>query len=62
MRYKFQPGWLSLMRGEFWEDIKAEFKLLIWLCMNILMAFGLKMGLTKLVVVFSLVERFRLPV
>ena len=50
------------MRGEFWEDIKAEFKLLIWLCMNILMAFGLKMGLTKLVVVFSLVERFRLPV
>jgi hypothetical protein len=62
MRYKFQPGLLSMMRGEFWEDVKAEFKLFIWGMMCLLMTLGLKIGLTKLVVMFSLVERFRLPV
>ncbi|HEY0549658.1 MAG TPA: hypothetical protein VGF13_08655 [Verrucomicrobiae bacterium] len=62
MRYKFQPGWLSLLRGEFWEDVKAEFKFFIWFLMNLLMALGLKIGLTKMVVMYSLAEKLRLPI
>jgi hypothetical protein len=62
MRYKFQPGWLSLMRGEFWEDAKAEFKLLIWFLMTLLVMLGMKISLTKLVVMYSLAEKLRLPI
>jgi hypothetical protein len=62
LRYKFQPGWLSLARGEWWEDTKAEFKLFYWIMSSVLVALVLKIGLTKLVIAFALVERFRLPV
>jgi len=62
LRYKFQPGWLSAARGEFWEDTKAEFKLGLWFLGCIVAVLGLKLGLTKLVVMFSLVERFNLPI
>ncbi len=62
LRYKFQPGWLSLMRGEFWSDIKAEFKLLVWIFASVAVVLALKLGLTKLVVMYSLAERWQLPI
>jgi len=62
LRYSYKPGWLSLLRGEFGEDVKAEFKLLVWIVVIVVMAFGLKMGVTKLVVMYSLAERFHLPI
>jgi hypothetical protein len=62
LRYKFQPGWLSAVRGEFWEDTKAEFKLGFWFLFSGLAVLGLKLGLTKVVVMFSLAERFNLPI
>lgn len=62
LRYSYQPGWLSFLRGEFGEDVKAEFKLLFWIAATVVMALALKIGLTKLVVMYSLVERFHLPV
>ena len=62
LRYSYQPGWLSFLRGEFGEDVKSEFKLLFWILATVVMALALKIGLTKLVVMYSLVEHFRLPV
>jgi hypothetical protein len=62
LRYSYQPGWLSVLRGEFGEDVKAEFKLLFWFLISAVLIFGLKIGLTKLVVAYSLVERLRLPI
>lgn len=62
LRYWFQPQWLSLFRGEFWEDTKSEFKLFFWLAGGLVVTGIAKLGLTKLVIMFSLVERFHLPI
>ncbi len=62
LRFWFQPGWLSLLRREFWQDVKAEVKLFIWFLGSLIVILLLKIGITKLVVTFSLVERFNLPI
>ena len=61
LRFSHQPGWLSLLRGELGADLKAEFKLLVWLLGTVLTMLGLKLGFTKVLVMFSLVERWHLP-
>lgn len=62
LRYSHQPGWLSLLRGELGEDLKAEAKLLFWGVVMLVVLLGLKIGLTKLMIAFALVQRFHLPV
>lgn len=62
LRYSHQPGWLSLLRGELGEDVKAESKLLFWGFVTLILVLGLKVGMTKLVVAYSLAERLHLPI
>lgn len=62
LRYKFQPGWVSMLRGEFWEDTAAEFKFFFWVVACALVTLAMKIAITKVVVMFSLAERFHLPI
>lgn len=62
LRFWFQPGWLSAMRGEFWEDVGAEFKLILWFIAGFVALVAAKIGMTKLVIMYSLVERWNLPI
>jgi hypothetical protein len=32
LRFQFQPDWLSLWRGEWWDDKWASIKMLLWNC------------------------------
>ena len=62
LRFWFQPGWLSAMRGEFWEDVGSEFKLILWFAAGMAVSLVAKIGMTKLVILYSLVDRWNLPI
>jgi hypothetical protein len=62
LRYWFQPGWLSFLRGEFMADQWAQFKLMGWLVFSVVVTLLLKTSTTWLVIHYGLVQKWHLPV
>jgi hypothetical protein len=50
LRYGFQPGWLSFLRGEFVEEQLAHLKIFLWLAINAMVVVALKYSATWLVI------------
>jgi hypothetical protein len=62
LRYWFQPGWLSLLRGEWVEDQWAQFKLMGCVVFTVVVTLSVKAGVTWLVIHFALAQKWHLPV